>query len=241
MKEGGDVMKVLIIIPAFNEQDNIGKLIEKINRNNYKHTVDVLVINDQSFDNTSLIAKNLGAKVIDLPCNLGIGGAVQTGYMYASLHDYDVAIQVDGDGQHNPKYVNLLVEPIANGDADIVVGSRYINYEGFQSSKIRRLGIWYLKSLINILSGLKITDPTSGYRACSKEVISFFATNYPKDYPEPESIMYVKRKKLKVLEIPVIMNEREAGVSTINFQRSVYYMIKVSLAIIFDKMRKESW
>jgi len=234
-------MKVLIIIPAYNEQDNIGDLIEKIKGNNYEHIVDILVINDKSIDNTALIARNHGATVIDLPCNLGIGGAVQTGYKYAALHNYDVAIQVDGDGQHNPEYIDLLVTPIASGAADMVVGSRYIQFEGFQSSKLRRIGILYLKNLINMLSGLKITDPTSGYRACSKEIISLFAINYPSDYPEPESIMYVKRKGFNVMEIPVIMNERKAGISSINFHRSIYYMIKVSLAILFDRVRKESW
>lgn len=234
-------MNILIIIPAFNEEENIRKLIQKIHEVKYKNTVGILVINDHSTDETSLICKEMGVDVINLPCNLGIGGAVQTGYKFAALHDYDFAIQVDGDGQHNPEFIESLIEPIIQGNADIVIGSRYINQSGFQSSVMRRLGIRYLKYLINILTGLKITDPTSGYRACSKEIIKLFSINYPKDYPEPESIMYIKRKGFRVSEIPVIMNEREGGKSSINFHRSIYYMIKVSLAIVFDKIRKESF
>lgn len=234
-------MNILIIIPAFNEEENIRKLIQKIHEVKYKNTVDILVINDHSTDGTSFICKEMGVSVVNLPCNLGIGGAVQTGYKFAALHDYDFAIQVDGDGQHNPEFIESLIEPIIQGNADIVIGSRYINQCGFQSSSMRRLGIRYLKYLINILTGLKITDPTSGYRACSKDIIKLFSINYPKDYPEPESIMYIKRKGFRVSEIPVIMNEREGGKSSINFHRSIYYMIKVSLAIVFDKIRKESF
>lgn len=233
-------MNILIIIPAFNEEENINSLIKNIKEYKHNYNIDVLVINDQSTDKTSLICKKTGVNVVDLPCNLGIGGAVQTGYKFASLYNYDIAIQVDGDGQHNPEYIEKLVEPIVCGDSDMVIGSRYINQIGFQSSFMRRIGIRYLKYLINVLTGLKITDPTSGYRACSKELIQIFAENYPKDYPEPESIMYIKRKGLLVSEVPVIMNERVGGQSSINFHRSIYYMIKVSLAIVFDKLRKES-
>lgn len=234
-------MNILVIIPAFNEEENIGKLIRKIQEIKYKNKVDIVIINDQSTDETSSLCKKMYVDVLDLPCNLGIGGAVQTGYKFAALHNYDIAIQVDGDGQHNPEYIESLIEPILQGKSDMVIGSRYIEHRGFQSTGMRRMGIWYLKHLINILTGLKITDPTSGYRACNKEVIQIFASNYPKDYPEPESIMYIKRKGLIVSEVPVIMNEREGGESSINFNRSIYYMIKVSLAIVFDKIRKESF
>ncbi|MED4889242.1 glycosyltransferase family 2 protein [Lysinibacillus fusiformis] len=234
-------MNILVIIPAFNEEENISKLIRKIQEIKYKNKVDIVIINDQSTDETSSLCKKMYVDVLDLPCNLGIGGAVQTGYKFAALHNYDIAIQVDGDGQHNPEYIESLIEPILQGKSDMVIGSRYIEHQGFQSTGMRRMGIWYLKHLINILTGLKITDPTSGYRACNKEVIQIFASNYPKDYPEPESIMYIKRKGLIVSEVPVIMNEREGGESSINFNRSIYYMIKVSLAIVFDKIRKESF
>ncbi|MFJ8102259.1 glycosyltransferase family 2 protein [Lysinibacillus sp. NPDC096212] len=234
-------MNILVIIPAFNEEENIGKLIRKIQEIKYKNNVDIVIINDQSTDETSPICKKMDVDILDLPCNLGIGGAVQTGYKYAALHNYDIAIQVDGDGQHNPEYIENLIGPIIQGKSDMVIGSRYIEHLGFQSTGVRRMGIWYLKNLINILTGLKITDPTSGYRACNKEIIQIFASNYPKDYPEPESIMFIKRKGLKISEVPVIMNEREGGESSINFNRSIYYMIKVSLAIVFDKIRKESF
>ncbi|MGE7020680.1 glycosyltransferase family 2 protein [Solibacillus cecembensis] len=233
-------MNILVIIPAFNEEDNISKLIKNIRKVEFRNNVDILVVNDQSSDMTSYICKKLGVNVIDLPCNLGIGGAVQTGYKFASLNNYDIAIQVDGDGQHNPEFLEKLIEPIVKGNSDMVIGSRYIEHNGFQSSTLRRVGIRYLKFLINSLSGLKITDPTSGFRACNKKLIQTFAMNYPRDYPEPESIMYIKRKGFSVSEVPVVMNEREGGTSSINFHRSIYYMIKVSLAIFFDKIRKES-
>lgn len=232
-------MKTLIIIPAFNEEENIIHLINKIRNISNSHKYDILVINDKSKDKTSDICKGLGVNIIDLPCNLGIGGAVQTGYKYAQKNNYDIAIQVDGDGQHNPKYLDDLIKPIEESEADMVIGSRFIKFAGFQSSALRRIGIRYLKTLINILSREKITDPTSGFRAVNRKIIDIFAEYYPRDYPEPESIMVIKRKMLTVKEIPVIMNERESGISSINFTRSIYYMIKVTLAIVFDKMRKD--
>jgi len=233
-------MNTLIIIPAFNEEENIEKLLKNISSLETKYNIDVLVINDKSTDKTSNICNLMGVNVIELPCNLGIGGAVQTGYKFAKLHNYDIAIQVDGDGQHNPEFLEKLIDKIINENVDLVIGSRYIENIGFQSSTMRRIGIRYLKWLINLLSGLKITDPTSGFRAGNKKIIEVFANTYPKDYPEPESIMSLTRKGLKVSEVPVIMNEREGGESSINFYRSIYYMIKVSLAIIFDKLRKET-
>lgn len=232
--------KVLLLIPAFNEAKNIEKLINKINLVNIPNvSIDTLVINDCSKDNTSSICKSLGVNLIDLPCNLGIGGAVQTGYKYAKVCKYDIAIQVDGDGQHDPSFIKDLIAPIVNRESDMVIGSRFINKVGFQSTFMRRVGIVYLSKLINILTGLRITDPTSGFRACNKKVINLFADNYPIDYPEPESILHINRKKLEIKEIPVLMREREAGISSINFFRSIYYMIKVSLSIVIDKFRKE--
>jgi len=233
-------IKVLVIVPAFNEAENIAKLIGDIKKYDYRYEVSILVVNDYSTDSTSTICNDLGVSTINLPCNLGIGGAVQTGYKFAKKYNYNIAIQVDGDGQHNPEYIEKLIEPLLFENADMVIGSRFIENIGFQSSKLRRLGIQYLKNLINAITNLKVTDPTSGFRACNKKVIDIFADNYPKDYPEPESIMLINRKGLKVSEIPVIMNERKGGVSSINLTRSVYYMVKVSLAILFDKIRKET-
>ena len=170
--------------------------------------------------------------------NLGIGGAVQTGYLYAARNGYDIAVQVDGDGQHDPKFLSKMAEFIEAEHADMVIGSRFINKEGFQSSGARRVGIKYFTMLIKLLTGAKITDPTSGLRMVNREIIEFFAEEYPKDYPEPESVVAILRRKKKVLELPVIMRERSGGVSSISMKKSVYYMIKVSLAILIERIRK---
>ncbi|MCY9664834.1 glycosyltransferase family 2 protein [Paenibacillus alginolyticus] len=231
-------MKILIIVPAFNESRNLVRLLKKFKSLSLQF--DIVVINDCSTDNTSEIAKKHGVIVIDLPCNLGIGGAVQTGYLYARNNNYDVAIQVDGDGQHNPEYIENLIAPIINRSANLVIGSRYIKKEGFQSSYLRRIGISYFKGLIQVLCGKTITDPTSGFRACDSNIISLFASNYPKDYPEPESIVFLLRNNFKVLEVPVVMNDREAGKSSIRSFKTIYYMIKVSLAILIDVLRRRA-
>lgn len=223
--------KVLIIIPAFNEEKNLEELLIKIN--NICPQFDVLVINDCSRDNTSAICKKCNVKVVDLPVNLGIGGAVQTGYKYALIKDYDIAVQVDGDGQHNPSFIQPLVNEVLKG-SNLCIGSRFIDKQGFQSSRVRRFGIKYFSALIKLLTKQEVTDPTSGARACDKKVIRYFADNYPKDYPEPETIVKLKKKNLKISEIPVVMNERKEGTSSITIIKSVYYMIKVSLAIVID-------
>jgi glycosyltransferase involved in cell wall biosynthesis len=231
-------MKILIIIPAYNEEHNISRLLSKLLFLNKAY--DILVINDHSKDNTSIICENEGIRVIDLPCNLGIGGAVQTGYKYAKSYKYDIAIQVDGDGQHNPEFLSVLIAPLLSGEADLVIGSRYIDKVGFQSTALRRVGINYFSKLIQLLIKQKITDPTSGFRACNSKVISLFSEYYPIDYPEPESIVFVKRSGFKILEVPVIMEERLGGVSSIRSFKSIYYMIKVTLAIIIDTLRKQT-
>ncbi|CRK84909.1 glycosyltransferase family 2 protein [Neobacillus massiliamazoniensis] len=228
-------MKILAIIPAFNEQDGLKKVAAQFKDIDY---VDVLVINDCSKDNTSEIGRILGFNVVDLPCNLGIGGAVQTGYKYAWENGYDIAIQVDGDGQHNPSYIKDLIIPIKEGKADLVIGSRYLKKEGFQSSFMRRVGIFYFSFLINLFEKKKITDPTSGFRACNRKIIEHFSKRYPHDYPEPESIAYLLRNNFNIEEVAVIMNERFGGASSITSFKSVYYMIKVSLAIFIDNLRK---
>lgn len=228
-------MKILAIVPAYNEEQGIKHVVELFQNID---NVDVIVINDCSKDRTSEVCREYGLNVIDLPANLGIGGAVQTGYKYAQLKGYDIAIQVDGDGQHNPSYIHKLIQPIIKGNADLVIGSRYLNKEGFQSSFIRRVGINYFTFLINLLQKKKITDPTSGFRAANKKVIELFSNRYPIDYPEPESIVFLLRNKYKIEEVPVVMNERMGGESSINAFKSVYYMIKVSLAIIIDNLRK---
>ncbi len=229
-------LRKLVIIPAYNESASIVNTVNDINKN--APDFDYVVINDHSKDNTLQVCKDAGLNVIDLPLNLGIGGAVQTGYLYACQNGYDIAVQFDGDGQHDAKYLNEMAETLVKEQADMVIGSRFIEKEGFQSSFTRRLGIRYFTFLIKILTGQKITDPTSGYRMCNRKIIELFAGNYPKDYPEPETTTWILRKKLKVLEIPVIMRAREEGVSSISFKKSFYYMFKVTMAIIIERTRR---
>ncbi|MBP1971929.1 glycosyltransferase involved in cell wall biosynthesis [Cohnella thailandensis] len=233
-----DRKKILLIIPAYNEEKNIEKLVSSI-RITCSDNVDVLVINDCSKDNTSAVCSSLGVPTVDLPCNLGIGGAVQTGYKYANLHGYDIAIQVDGDGQHKPEFVSELIDPILKSEADLVIGSRFINKRGFQSTVMRRLGIGYFTFLLKLITKKNVTDPTSGFRACNKKVIDLFSKRYPTDYPEPESIMYLIRNGYRIQEVPVIMQERMEGNSSITSLKSVYYMMKVSLAILIDSLRRQ--
>lgn len=226
--------KMLIIIPAFNEEKNLPDLINKINqtKKSIPLYVSILIINDYSTDTTKEILKTLqGVEYINLPCNLGIGGAVQTGYKYAKENNYDYAVQIDGDGQHNPMYIKSAYEEIEKG-YNFIIGSRFINNIGFQSSFIRRVGINFLYYIIKILTNKKITDATSGFRLCDKSVIELFSIYYPSDYPEPETIMILLTNKFKVSEIPVAMNKRKYGKSSINIINSIYYMIKVTIAII---------
>ncbi len=229
-------MKTLIIIPAYNEEENLADLFEALKDTDEDY--DILVVNDCSKDNTEKICLENGVRVVSLPVNLGIGGAVQTGYKYALRHDYDIAVQVDGDGQHDPQFIKYLIRRINEGN-DLCIGSRFIENEGFQSSNVRRVGIKYFSWLIRFLTGTLITDPTSGFRACNKKVIKLFASSYPKDYPEPETVVTVLRNKLKVTEMPVIMKPRKGGVSSISNLNGVYYMIKVTLAIIISSISKK--
>lgn len=229
-------MKKLIIIPAFNEESNIEKTVQAI----LKDAVDFdyVIINDCSTDRTKEICENNCYNIVNLPINLGIGGAVQTGYKYAYEHGYDVAVQVDGDGQHDPEFLKEMAEHLMSRQLDMVIGSRFIEKKGFQSSKTRRIGIVFFSKLIKVLTGTLITDPTSGLRMIGKNAIELFSRDYPRDYPEPESVVAVLRRHMKVEEIPVIMHEREGGVSSISFKKSIYYMIKVTLAIFIERIRK---
>jgi len=226
-------MKVLVVIPAYNEEKNILKTVNNIKSTKIKGvTLDYVVINDCSRDNTKQVLIDNKINFIDLPFNLGIGGAVQTGYKYAYYNNYDIAIQFDGDGQHDAAYLKDLIDEIKKGN-DIVIGSRFVSeLSTFKSTKLRRIGINFLSWLIEFVTGKKIYDPTSGFRAINKNIIKLFSNNYPIDYPEPDTIVTVIKKGYNVSEIPVKMNKRENGKSSINPIKSVYYMIKVSLAII---------
>lgn len=229
-------MKKLVIIPAYNESASIVNTINDIKDN--APDFDYVVINDRSKDNTYDVCVKEGINVINLPLNLGIGGAVQTGYWYAYENGYDIAVQFDGDGQHDAKYLNTMVQVLEKEQADMVIGSRFIEKEGFQSSSTRRFGIKYFSMLIKLLTGKRITDPTSGFRMCNRKVIEIFANQYPKDYPEPETTTGILRRKMKVVELPVVMRAREKGVSSISPKKSIYYMFKVTLAIIIERTRR---
>lgn len=229
-------MKKLVIIPAYNESESIKSTVEEIKKK--AEGFDYVVINDCSKDDTQKICEENGYNIINLPINLGIGGAVQTGYRYGYRMGYDLAVQVDGDGQHDPEFLVKMADYLQEQHIDMVIGSRFIRKEGFQSSGVRRIGIRYFTALIKLLTGEKITDPTSGLRLVNREIMGMFANDYPKDYPEPESVVSVLRKKKKVAEIPVVMRERTGGVSSISLKKSVYYMIKVTLAIVIEWIRR---
>ena len=226
--------KVLLIIPAYNEEESLRSLIEEIKA--VCPEVDYLVVNDCSSDDTERLLEELGANYISLPCNMGIGGAVQSGYRYAAQNGYDIAIQIDGDGQHDVRFVKDMVKLIEDKQADVVIGSRFIDKEGFQSSQARRIGIRILSMLIRLMCGAKVKDVTSGFRAVNRRFIELFAENYPDDYPEPEVIVTAKLFGAVIKELPVVMRERTTGKSSINLKRSIYYMIKVSLAIIICRI-----
>lgn len=233
-------MKVLIIIPAYNEEENIKKTVNKVInlKTDKKYKVDYIVINDGSKDNTLKICEENNFNVINLVCNLGIGGAVQTGYKYAYYNNYDVAIQFDGDGQHDENYIINLLKEIEKGN-DLVIGSRFIKkLSKFTSTTTRKLGIKILSIFIKIFSGKKIYDPTSGFRAANKKVIKFFAYNYPTEYPEPSSATELIKLGYSINEIPVEMHEREFGTSSISLYKSAYYMISVCLSIMLIGLTK---
>ncbi|MFA7255308.1 MAG: glycosyltransferase family 2 protein [Candidatus Omnitrophota bacterium] len=230
--------KILIMVPAFNEADSIGALIKEIRVS--VPQADLVVINDGSQDNTGEEARKTGAFVATLPHNLGIGGAVQTGYQIAFDEDYDVVVQIDGDGQHDPAYTAPLLRPVLEGKLDLCIGSRFLeeDTETFRSTRARRFGIRFFCRLLGLLTGLRLTDPTSGFRATGKKLIKSFADYYPVDFPEPEAVKIAKRLGARVGEIPVRMRERQAGHSSIRYLATLYYMAKVTLAILIDTLKK---
>lgn len=229
-------MKKIAIIPAYNEQGSILTTIEDIRKN--APDFDYVVINDCSTDNTLKLCREHGIRVLDLPINLGIGGAVQTGYLYAYKNDYDLAVQFDGDGQHDAKFLDAMADTLIRENLDMVIGSRFIQNQGFQSSAMRRFAIRFFEIYLKFLFGQKITDATSGMRMCNRKVMELFVKDYPKDYPEPETVARLLRHKCKVKELPVVMKERQAGVSSISsVNQSIYYMCKVSLAILIERLR----
>lgn len=232
--------KILLIIPAYNEEENILHVCNVIEEYNKKseQKLDYVVINDCSTDNTLKILRQNNINHINLIHNLGIGGAVQTGYKYAYKNGYEIAIQFDGDGQHDVNYVEKICKPIINKEANMVIGSRYLKKEEseFQSTFMRRFGSNIISLFIKIFCGKKITDPTSGFRAVDESIIKEFAKEYPTEYPEPESEVSLLVNGYTILETPVSMNARTGGVSSIRLEKTVDYMVKVVLAIIIDSI-----
>lgn len=234
-------MKILLIIPAYNEEDNILNTCKKIDEYNAKgkNKLDYIVINDGSKDRTEEILIKNKINHVSLIHNLGIGGAVQTGYKYAYENDYDIAIQFDGDGQHDVKYVEHIIEPIVKKDADFTIGSRFVKeLSKFKSSASRRLGIKIISFFIKLFTGKKIYDTTSGFRAVNKDIIKKFSMSYPTEYPEPVSTTELLKEGYKVKEVPVSMNERTGGVSSIRAWKNIYYMMNVVLSIFIIGIRR---
>lgn len=228
-------LKCLIIIPAFNESKSVGPLVRRLNR--LLPDCDVLVIDDGSTDDT-VRSVPPNTRVVSLPFNLGIGGAMQTGYRYAALHRYDVAVQVDGDGQHRPSGVRQLIQTLQSTGADLVVGSRFLAHNRFRTSMPRMMGIRLLSAWIRLLSGLQITDCTSGFRAVNRRVIRAYAHWYPEDYPEPEVVLLLHRSKFKVVEVPARMRRRMYGKSSISLAAGLFYVLKVGVCLLLGMVRQ---
>jgi glycosyltransferase involved in cell wall biosynthesis len=229
-------LRRIALVPAHNEERSVGGVVEEIK--GFDRDFEVLVIDDGSTDRTAELAENSGARVVRLPYNLGIGGAVQTGMQYARDHDFDVAVQVDGDAQHDPAEIPKILAPIIEGDADLVVGSRFLGLGEYEPPVTRLLGIRLLARVVSVLIRQRVTDTTSGFRASNRRAISLFASDYPHDYPEVEAMVLVFRHRLKLTEVPVHMRLRGAGASSITFWRSAYYMLKVLLALFVGLFRR---
>jgi glycosyltransferase involved in cell wall biosynthesis len=232
-------MRVAVIVPAFNEARSLPALAAELRAHPLRP--EVCLVDDGSSDGTAAVASALGLTVVRLPFNLGIGGAVQAGYAWCAARGHDVAVQVDGDGQHDPAGLAALLEPVLAGRADLVVGSRFLGPGGFRSTAVRRAGIRYLCWFLRLRCGARVTDPTSGFRAAGRRAIELFAAAYPSDYPEPEAIALALRAGLTVEEVPARMRERALGASSISALRSLYYLVKVSLALLLLPPRRARW
>ena len=230
-------LKRVAIVPAFNEQDAVGRVIEEIRA--YDAGFEIVVVDDGSIDNTSEVARAHRAHVVRLPFNLGIGGAVQTGFRFAYENGFELAVRLDGDGQHDASQLDVVLAPVLEGRVDIAVGSRYLERgNGYQSSATRRLGIRILARTVSLLTGQRITDPTSGFQALDRKAITLFAADYPHDYPEVEALVLLIRHRLRLCEVPVSMRPRASGQSSIRTFSSVYYMVKVLLALFVGSFRR---
>jgi glycosyltransferase involved in cell wall biosynthesis len=227
-------VKALVIIPAYNEEANLPFVVRDLR----EFSGDILVVNDGSTDATEEVARSLGVPFVSHPINLGIGGSVQTGLIYARRNGYDYAIQFDGDGQHRADQIGTIIAPVEAGEADLVIGARTLP-EGYKCGFTRKVGSLIFCLLIRVLTGKRVADPTAGFRCYGHDAIRLFSIAYPDDYPEVESIITASRNGLTISEVPVLMRSRQSGHSSINRRKSAYYMLKVSLAMLVDAMREK--
>jgi glycosyltransferase involved in cell wall biosynthesis len=225
------------IVPAYNEERNVGRVLDELRA--LDPGLDVVVVSDGSTDRTAEVAAARGAHVIRLPFNLGIGGAVQTGFRHAWEEGYELAVRLDGDGQHDPGELRVLVAPVVAGEADLAVGSRFVAGGGYRSSAARRIGIRLLARVVSLIARQRLTDTTSGFQACNRRAISVYAADLPHDYPEVEGMVIAIKHRLRLVEVPVTMREREHGRSSIGALASIYYMVKILLALFVDLFRRD--
>jgi hypothetical protein len=230
-------LRRVAIVPAYNEEQNVGKVVRELHE--FDAGLDVVVVSDGSVDGTAAEAAEAGARVVQLPFNLGIGGAVQTGFRYAYEEGYELAVRCDGDGQHIPSELDKVIAPVLAGEADIAVGSRFAGGDGYRSSASRRIGIRLLALIVSTIARQKVTDTTSGFQALNRRALGLFAADYPHDYPEVEGMVMTIKHRLRLTEVPVQMREREHGRSSITALRSIYYMAKVLTALFVGLFRRD--
>ena len=228
--------KALVIIPALNEEATLREVILGIR--SFLPQADILVVSDGSTDSTVTIAREQRAFVLEHPYNMGIGATMQTGFLYALRNGYDIAIQVDGDGQHNPESLPFLIEPLLTGQADMVIGSRYLSDGGFKSTLPRKIGIKFFSLVTWVFTQKRVTDPTSGFRAINRRGLELFVNEYPPDYPEVEALISASKRGFRFVEIPTRMRDRQGGSSSIGLLSALYYMVKVTLSISVGSFRR---
>jgi glycosyltransferase involved in cell wall biosynthesis len=233
---GLEALRRIAIVPAYNEERNIGRVLDELRA--FDPGLEVVVVSDGSVDRTCAVAADHGAHVIRLPFNLGIGGAVQTGFRFAWEGGYQLAVRCDGDAQHDPAELPKVIAPVLAGEADIAVGSRFASGEGYRSTATRRLGIRLLALVVSAIARQRVTDTTSGFQALNRRALGLFAADYPHDYPEVEGMVMTIKHRLRLVEVPVTMREREHGTSSITALRSIYYMAKVLLALFVGLFRR---